>query len=344
MQPQPTNNVSAQPKYLSLQVTWHRFLQNRPGVIALTVLILLSAAVIIIPFFSPFGAETTTVDQLNQPAGTINSLNGRVHILGTNSIGHDSFTRYLVGTRTSLFVSIISAVAIVILGSLIGAIAGFYGGAVDTLLMRLTDFMLSLPLIPVYLLSIKLIRTSAQDYVGTVATIALLFVLFNWMGVSRLVRGSILSLRTYSFVEASRALGANNRRLIFNHLLPNSFAPVLVAATFAAGDFIIWEAILSYFGQGITDPPAPSLGNLLTDAQGLDLVLHGSQPFPRNTRLPDTHTHIPDNDHRPLHQLHRRRPPRSPRPAPHTLITNYELIPMYIITQAQTQQFVMRNY
>jgi peptide/nickel transport system permease protein len=164
-------------------------------------------------------------------------------------------------------VALISVVAIVIVGTIIGAISGFYGGTTDAILMRITDFMLSLPLIPMYLLTIKMVRTSAQDYVGTVGTIALLFVLFNWMGVSRLVRGAILSLRTYSFVEASRALGANNRRLIFNHLLPNSLAPVLVAATFAAGDFIIWEAVLSYFGQGITDPPAVSLGNLLTDAQ-----------------------------------------------------------------------------
>src|SRR3954468_10612515 len=177
-----------------LQVTWHRFLQNRPGVIAVIVLVVLCAAAIIIPMVSPFSAEGTTVDQLSVPAGTIDSMNGRAHIMGTDFIGHDNFTRLFVGARTTLFVALISVIAIVILGMVIGSIAGFYGGAIDTVLMRTTDFMLSLPLIPMYLLTIKFVRTSAQDYVGTVGTIALLFVLFNWMGVSRLVRGSMLAL------------------------------------------------------------------------------------------------------------------------------------------------------
>jgi peptide/nickel transport system permease protein len=136
--------------------------------------------------------------------------------------------------------------------------------------MRFTDFMLALPLLPVYLFANKLFRPTTirtEDAFPVTMNLALIFVLFGWMGMSRLVRGSFLSLRTQSYIEASKALGASNRRLIFRHLLPNSIAPVLVAATFAIGDFIIWECVLAYFGQGVTDFVVPSLGNMIVSGQ-----------------------------------------------------------------------------
>jgi peptide/nickel transport system permease protein len=160
---------------------------------------------------------------------------------------------------------------VIFIGSAVGALAGFYGGWVDTLLMRFVDLLLSLPTLPILLVISKMLDQSGviknllgRD-LGTVATIILVLSLFGWLGISRLVRGSILSLRSLDFVEATRALGANNRRIILRHLMPNSIAPIIVAATLAVGDFILSEAFLSFLGLGIQEP-TPSWGNLLQGA------------------------------------------------------------------------------
>ena len=260
-------------------VTWHRFSRHRTGLIAIMVLLFLITSAIVVPVISPFDPEYSSIAQLNSPAGTVDEATGHLHILGTDSIGKDFFVRLFYASRTSLLVVFVATICIVALGAALGALAGYYGGWVDNVLMRLTDFMLSLPLIPLYIFSIRFIRTSAQDYIGSVGSIALLFILFNWMGISRLVRGSILSLRGQSFIEAATALGASPRQIIFKHLLPNSFPPVLVAATFVAGDLIIWESILAYFGQGISEPPSVSWGNLLAGAQDQIWYFTNLNPF-----------------------------------------------------------------
>jgi peptide/nickel transport system permease protein len=262
-----------------LALTWQRFRRNRSGILGLWTLAALVLAAIMIPLYSPYTMDTISIGQLNAPAWTLDTVTGQLHIMGTDYTGRDNFTRLFYGGRTSLLVTLIGVVAVAILGSIIGAVAGLSGGWVDSLLMRFTDFMLSLPLIPLYIFTIKILRPSPVDYIGTVGIVAFLFIMFNWMTICRLVRGSILSLRNQSFVEASRALGANKAQLIFRHLLPNSFAPVLVAATFIAGDFILWEATLAYFGQGITEPPAVSWGNMLAGSQDYVWYFSNMNPF-----------------------------------------------------------------
>jgi peptide/nickel transport system permease protein len=166
-------------------------------------------------------------------------------------------------------VALLATAVTVVVGIIVGVVAGYYGGWVDTALMRFTDFMLALPLLPMYIFGFRLLITTLDpqqllaDTMGGVTITFAIFTIFGWMGVARLVRGSFLSLRTLDYVEASRALGAGNRRIIFRHLLPNALAPVFVAATFTVGDFIIWESVLAYFVQGIVDPPTPSWGNML---------------------------------------------------------------------------------
>jgi peptide/nickel transport system permease protein len=176
------------------------------------------------------------------------------------------------GGRISLLVGLITMLVVVTIGTIVGALSGFYGGWVDTILMRLVDLMLSLPILPILLVLSKMLdqsgilkNTLGKD-AGTVATIILVLSLFGWLGISRLVRGSILSLRSLDFVEATRALGASNRRIIIRHLMPNSMAPIIVAATLAVGDFIITESFLSFLGLGIQEP-VPSWGNLLQGGQ-----------------------------------------------------------------------------
>lgn len=254
-----------------LRVTWTRFRKHRLGLIGLFTLLTLVALVIVIPMISPFKFDDIN-DATPFNAAMSHAYDGRTYILGTDDVGRDNFTRLFYAGRISLTVGLISTILVVLIGSTIGALAGFYGGWVDTILMRFVDLLLAIPLLPMLLILSKLLDSSGiMDKIfgkglGTVATIVLVLTLFGWLGLSRLVRGSILSLRSLDFVEASRALGASNRRIILRHLIPNSLAPVIVSATLAVGDFIITEAFLSFLGLGIQQP-TPSWGNLLQGSQ-----------------------------------------------------------------------------
>jgi peptide/nickel transport system permease protein len=276
-----------------LAMTWRRFRRHRLGLIGMVSIIVIVLACIFVPIImeSATGLTYETIDNdALQPVimanGNVNftkpllwtNSQGQLHILGTNDLGRDEFIRLFQAGRISLAVGIITTLVIVLFGGMIGALAGFYGGWIDTILMRFVDLMLAIPTLPILLIAAKMLSTSqvlshivifGKDIgsLGSVFMIIIVLSSFGWMGVSRLVRGSILSLRSLDFVEATRALGANNRRIIIRHLLPNSFAPIIVAATLAVGDFIISEAALSFLGLGIQDP-TPSWGNMLTSAEG----------------------------------------------------------------------------
>src|SRR5436305_1414059 len=255
-----------------LVTTWRRFRKHRLGLLGLTMLTVLMLSVIIVPIISPFTFEGINEASPFQPAGSVSILNNHTYFIGTDEVGRDNLTRLFYAGRISLAVGLITTLLVVLIGSLVGALAGFYGGWVDTLLMRLVDLLLSLPTLPILLILSQMLNSSGvMDRIfgkglGTVATIILVLTLFGWLTTSRLVRGSILSLRSLDFVEASKALGASNRRIILRHLLPNSAAPVIVAATLDVGGFIITEAFLSFLGLGI-QAPTPSWGNLLQGAQ-----------------------------------------------------------------------------
>lgn len=265
-----------------LAQTWRRFRKHRLGVAGLVTLALLIVTVIVVPIISPFAYDQIDSEALVpdvqspnyqfKPALWTAEQSGLQHILGTDAVGRDNLTRLFYGGRISLTVALISTVLVVLIGSTVGALAGFYGRWVDTVLMRFVDLMLSLPLLPILLVVSKLLDQSGiiknifGRANGTVVTIVLVLAAFGWMGLSRLVRGSILSLRSLDFIEATRALGAGSRHIILRHLMPNSLAPVLVAATLGVGEFIISESFLSFLGLGIQEP-TPSWGNLLQGAQ-----------------------------------------------------------------------------
>jgi peptide/nickel transport system permease protein len=268
---------------------WQRFRRHRAGVTGLLVLALMCLSAIVIPMISPFSTSEANGLQQYAPFGAVDTYKNQVHWLGTDTFGRDEMVRLFTAGRVSMFVAFGSAVLIVLVGALIGATAGYYGGWVDTLLMRFTDLMLAIPLLPVYLFALRLLRGAAflqpwwkdpdiNSWLNLGLVMAV-FTLFGWMSLARMVRGSVLTLRSLEFVEAARALGASNSRIIFKHLLPNSVAPIVVAATFAVGDFIILEAILGYFTHGITDPPFPSWGNMLALFQGLALNITNLNPF-----------------------------------------------------------------
>jgi peptide/nickel transport system permease protein len=287
-----------------LAMTWRRFRRHRLGLIGMISLIVIVLACIFVPVImeTTTGLTYETIDNdALQPTimadGNVNftkpmmwtNSQGQLHILGTNDVGWDVFIRLFQAGRISLAVGIITTIVIVVIGGTIGALSGFYGGWLDTILMRFVDLMLAIPTLPILLIAAKMLTTSqllshpsifGKDIgsLGSVIMIIIVLAAFGWMGVSRLVRGSILSLRSLDFVEATRALGANNRRIIMRHLLPNSFAPIIVAATLAVGDFIVAEAALSFLGLGIQDP-TPSWGNMLTNAESYMQFITNINPF-----------------------------------------------------------------
>ncbi len=197
------------------------------------------------------------------------------HIMGTDSLGRDEFTRVLYGGRISIAVGLIATALGLIFGIIVGAIGGFYGGWVDNLAMRLTDLMLALPRLFVLILMTMLLRNANVPWLqssGGIAAIILVIATLSWMTVARLVRGSFLSLKEKEFIEAARALGAGNSRIIWKHLLPNAMSPIIVAGTLRVASSIITEAGLSFLGFGV-QPPTPSWGNMLENAQ--DEMLKG---------------------------------------------------------------------
>lgn len=195
------------------------------------------------------------------------------HLFGTDEIGRDVFIRLIYAARVSIGVGVMVALASALIGFIIGALAGFYGGAIDAILMRVTDAMISIPQIPVLIvfavIDLQKIPVASYFIGGSNESVFKMFVIlliFSWMSVARLVRGSILTLRERDFILAAKTLGATDRTIIFRHMLPNVIAPMLVAISLGVGDSILAEAALSFLGLGIM-PPMASWGNMLNNAQ-----------------------------------------------------------------------------
>jgi peptide/nickel transport system permease protein len=182
------------------------------------------------------------------------------HWFGTDFLGRDYFTRVLYGIRTSIRVALIVAVVSTTLGTLIGAAAGYFGAWIDNLLMRFTDLILTLPLLAVLLVASNKFGSGNQYHV------ALILAFLLWTGIARVVRGVFLSLREKEYVEAAKAAGAGDMRIIFRHMLPNAMGPIIVNMTLTVAAAILIEAALSFLGFGIK-PPTPALGSLISDGQ-----------------------------------------------------------------------------
>src|SRR5919204_1995557 len=192
------------------------------------------------------------------------------HPFGTDDLGRDLLARALVGGRVSMAVGVVAVLIAITLGTFIGAVAGFFGGRIDNLLMRVTDLFLALPVLPLLLMVTYLFRDPLKKVFGPELGVFLLIVgvigALNWMPLARLVRASFLSIKQKEFVEAARCLGASNGRLILAHVLPNTLSAVIVAATVTIGQAIITESTLSFLGLGFP-PDVPTWGRLLYDSQ-----------------------------------------------------------------------------
>lgn len=234
------------------QIFTRRFFRHKLAVASLIVLFLLYVLAILAPFVTPYNFDAIDLKNSNNPPSP-------EHIMGTDELGRDELTRIIYGGRISLMVGTVVALMASMIGTLIGVLAGYYGRVLDNILMRFTDLILSLPLLPL------LIVVAAVRGPGMVGIIVILAIL-TWTYVARLVRASFLSIREEDYVQAAHAVGASDVRIIFRHMLPNAVAPIIVNTTLMVGTAILIESVLSYLGFGI-QPPTPSWGNMLYNAK-----------------------------------------------------------------------------
>ena len=235
-----------------LRLAWERFRRHRLALVGLGLLTVIVLGAAFADAVAPYAPDEPNVEAIREAPGA-------AHPLGTDQIGRDQLSRLMHGGRFSLQVGLFATAVSIFLGTGIGALSGYYGGALDNILMRLTDVMFTLPRLLALLLIGALFKL-------TIPLIIVLLGLTSWMGVARLVRASFLSLREKEFVEAARAVGVLDSRIITRHILPNALGPVIVAATLGVAGAILVESTLSYLGYGV-QPPTPTWGNMLADGR-----------------------------------------------------------------------------
>ena len=231
-----------------------RFSSRRSALAGGVAVLIIILSVVLGPYLDPHSPNAIDHHIMGYPQAP-----SAEHLLGTDLLGRDVLARALSGGRVSIAIGFTAMLVAVVFGTLYGAIAGAFGGPLDAVMMRIVDALFSFP---TFFLIITVEALTNQFAVGI---IVLILGLLSWMGVARLVRAEVLSLRGRDFVEAARALGVGPARLIARHLIPNALAPVIVAATLAIGDNILAETGLSYLGLGV-QPPTASWGNMLQDA------------------------------------------------------------------------------
>ena len=240
---------AAKPRSM-LRRGWEVFAENKLALVSLVGLVLIAGFCYIGPlFYHTNQVNTNLKDYLCRP--------GAQHLLGCNDVGYDQLGRLMVAGQTSLEVGLAAAIVAVLFGTLYGALAGFAGGSVDSFMMRIVDAGLSLPYIMVIIILSVVLQPSTVTMIFIIAV-------FYWLGVSRLVRGETLSLRTREYVQAVKVLGGGSRRAITRHILPNAVGVIIVQATFAVADSILILAGLGFLGYGV-QPPASDWGSMLSN-------------------------------------------------------------------------------
>jgi peptide/nickel transport system permease protein len=233
------------------------FTRHRFAVAGMIVVILMIVLAVFAPFIATHDPNVVNLLDANQSQS-------RTHWLGTDDIGRDVFSRVVYGARVSLSVGIVAVTIYVVIGTVLGALSGYFGGFVDAVIQRLTDAVMCFPSLIIIIAAVAIIGPSIYN-------VMIIIGLLTWPTICRIVRGQFLSLREREFVEAARASGAGNLRIIFRHLLPNAVAPIIVAATFGIASAILTEAGLSFLGLGV-QPPTASWGNMINTAQSASVL------------------------------------------------------------------------
>jgi len=225
-----------------------RLLHNKLAVVGLAVVALLFAVSILAPVISPYDPNALDLKNILMPPGSN-------HLLGTDQLGRDILSRMIWGARISLKVGFVAVGIATLIGTILGTISGYYGGIVDMLIMRAVDLMLCFPSFFLILTVIAVLEPSIWNIMAVIG-------FTSWMGVARLIRAEILTIREREFIQAARSQGASDMRIITRHIIPNAMTPVLVSATLGVAGAILTESALSFLGIGV-QPPTPSWGNML---------------------------------------------------------------------------------
>ena len=243
------------------QLAWRRFRKHRMALIGSILFLTMVVIGIVGPLILPYDNSFVPTPDVFVTEGRGPMLFPTFHPFGeTTLLQRDVFTLVINGIRLSLLISVLATAIATIVGSFVGGIAGYFGGFLDTILMRVVDALLSLPLLFLILVFSRFLGS------GSWVTVTMIFAAFGWMTIARLVRSVILSMREADWVDAARAVGVGDMRIIFRHLLPNALSPIIVAASLSVASVIISEAFVSFLGYGI-DPATPTLGNILSGAQ-----------------------------------------------------------------------------
>ncbi|MCZ0701639.1 peptide/nickel transport system permease protein [Natronobacillus azotifigens] len=257
-QPPLDQNARSSNSKSPFQLALRRFLNNKLAVLGIVVLL----TIILASIFAPL---LTDLDPTKSDLMKIENGPSSEHILGTDGSGRDNFARLLYGSRISLIVGFSAMLFTLIIGVTLGSISGYYGGKVDSLIMRFTDLVLALPFLVLALTIIALVPTI------TTALFVCIIALTIWPNLTRIIRGTFLSLREQEFVLGARAIGASDFRIIFRHFIPNAIGPIIVNATLMMAQMIIIESGLSFIGMGIPQP-TPTWGNMLSEAQNIRIL------------------------------------------------------------------------
>ncbi|MEH7728368.1 oligopeptide ABC transporter permease [Bacillus safensis] len=241
-----------------LRLFCEKFFKNKLAVAGSVILLIIIFSAIFAPVIAPYAPEHQDLLKRLQPPSA-------EHFMGTDKFGRDIFSRVLYGARVSLLVGFVSVLGAITIGTVVGAVAGYFKGFVDSLLMRFVDVVLSIP-------DIFLLITLVTIFKPGIDKLILIFALTGWTTTARLIRSEFLSLRTREFVLAARTIGTKNHVIIFSHILPNCIGPIIVSATLKVGSVILAESTLSYLGFGI-QPPTASWGNMLQDAQNFSIMV-----------------------------------------------------------------------
>jgi peptide/nickel transport system permease protein len=251
-----------------LRIVWTRFRRHKLAVISMIILTLIIVACALAPLIAPYDPTESQKDA----SGAIlkNAPPSLQYPMGTDAIGRDVFSRLLYAGRISLTLAFVVTIIAETAGAMIGAVSGFFGGGVDEVIQRTTEFFITLPLLPLLLAFSALLRGVQIPFLpqewSSAFIIAVILIVFGWMQPARLMRGMVLSLRNQDFTEAARAMGLGSFGIIIRHMIPNALAPIIVSATLDLGGVIIYESALSFLGFGI-QPPVPTWGNMLNEYQ-----------------------------------------------------------------------------
>ncbi len=242
-----------------------RLRKNKLAMVGLGILIFMVLFSFIGPLFTPYTADTMNFAMKKQPPS-------QYYFLGTDLLGRDILTRLMHAGRISLLVGFVAVIIEVIIGGALGAIAGYYGGKIDTVIMRIVDIFLCIPFLPILIILGAIMSDLNVSSDIRIFYVMLIIGLLAWPSIARLVRGQILSLREQEFMQAAQALGLKDSRQIFKHLIPNVVPQIIVSATLNIGSAIMTESALSYLGMGVA-PPAASWGNMIQSVNNfIDLM------------------------------------------------------------------------